>query len=512
MPTVGLNDYSISYNTENWATNPADVYSQWATELGVSPFGSDADFSADDDAFKLNLAAPIIPGGSNKTFYATEGGLGVYNVGPPAEDEYGYNYQPLVNISRMYGLNTRPSILFTFRQLASEAPDLKSYDTKTRSSGSTTILFARHSNYSDETSYRFDVAIRIINNSIEFVIRNYDLELELRATRLQEGITSTTVLGQQLLTNILTEESPTTPIIKRISATLAVVPNAYINSPSMLGVPEIVSYVGGTGPREARMALEPIFGPLIANGDVEPRGFITDLGPLGPPAAVAEFTVVARAAVPSILSFPLNSTGYQLVAQYQGPTAYGDFKAVGWHDFTGSLGDVTIFYTADLISSTGVKTRIPISSWQATLKVGGSNYVQCVIPAVTDYVAAIQSATQFVIYRKGVEPDGNFYEVEMAKAPLDTINLDQGPNRYTATISGYSPGFAENENPSEGLDRRLSDVRSISISNSQFRVRCGIDWLLRPATRALVRDQNFIVSYINYYVNLDDSYMDVGES
>lgn len=505
-----LNGYDFVYNVQSWSVNPSDVYIQWAIDLGVSPFGTDADFGADDEAFRLTSAVSFIPGGSNEFFYATEGGIGFYKVTPPVNNVEGYSYIPLDNVYRLRGLQTRPPILITFRHEYNEGTDLKSYDTKIRSVGSTTIIFARHSDYGDESAERFDIAIKLVNNTIELVTRNFDLPFECRITRLEEGITSTTVLNQKLLYSVPGLLTGST--LNRLTGTLAVIPNAYVDVPSILGSPEIVSYVGGVGPRQAKIQLDTILGPISSLGYVDIKGFISDTNLLGPIAAVAEYTVVARAAVPSILAFPVNGTGYQLVAQYQGPTAYGDFKAVAWHDFTGSLGDLTIYYIADLVNSAGVKTRVPISSWQATLKVGGSNYVQCVVPAVSSYVAAIESATQFIIYRKGVSSDGSFYETEMTKAPINTLSLDQGPNRYTATISGYSPGFAANENPSQGLDRRLEDVRSISISNSQFRVRCGIDWLLRPATRALVRDQNFIVSYINYYVNLDDSYMDVGES
>ena len=56
-------------------------------------------------------------------------------------------------------------------------------------------------------------------------------------------------------------------------------------------------------------------------------------------------------------------------------------------------------------------------------------------------------------------------------------------------------------------------MRSVASGSSGYRVRCAIDWLLRPAQRAYLPDgASFIVSYINFYQPQgNDSYMDVGE-
>ena len=182
----------------------------------------------------------------------------------------------------------------------------------------------------------------------------------------------------------------------------------------------------------------------------------------------------------------------------------------GVNDFTTALGDVVTLYAMDLTTPSGI-VRVPISSWQATLQTSLSNYVQCVVPGAAPYVEAIGEATQFTIYRVAVLPSGLQLEYEMAAAPVQQARFDRGPSRYTCTISGYSPGFAPEEEPDAATDRTLNRIRSISSGQGGIRLRCEIDWLLRPSQRAFFDDGSFIVSYINYYVGAGDAYMDVGE-
>lgn len=179
------------------------------------------------------------------------------------------------------------------------------------------------------------------------------------------------------------------------------------------------------------------------------------------------------------------------------------------HDFTGQIGDATTHFVMSLVAPTGT-ARVPISSWQATLQTGSSNYVQCVIPACTIWVSAINSATEFVIYRRAVLPDGTAIEYEMARAPAGQTQFDRGSQRETCTLSGYTDAFAESEDPPAIYDRALTGIRSIS-SGSSYRVRCAVDWLLRPGHRAFVEGAPFVVKFINYYAPSGfDSYMDVG--
>jgi hypothetical protein len=230
---------------------------------------------------------------------------------------------------------------------------------------------------------------------------------------------------------------------------------------------------------------------LLEPGGAGIPGYSSAPGPLGAPAVLAEHVQqAARIALPSILAAP---------------------SVLALHDFTGAVQeDQSLFYVMDLITPGGL-VRAPISSWQATLQTEQANYVQCVVPACLPYVDHINAATAFRISRRARLQDGTFFEYVMAEAPLDNPSLAQGTGNYTATLSGYSPGLAIDEDPPESTGRTLQGVRTVFTQVSGLRVRCAVDWLLRPAQLAFVDGSSFVVAYINYYVSEGDQFMDVGE-
>lgn len=227
-------------------------------------------------------------------------------------------------------------------------------------------------------------------------------------------------------------------------------------------------------------------------------------------AATGTATPQARIGVPSPLGAPLVLAQLQFLSIISLPSPLGAPRVLAYHDFTSQLGDATSVYVMDL-ATPGGPVRVPISSWQATLQTLGSSYVQCVVPACTDWTADLNAATEFAVYRRAVLPGGAVLEVEMARAPAEQLVFDRGPQRATCTLSGYPSAFATTVNPPAVYDRELLDLRSIS-SGSGMRVRCAVDWLLRPGHRAFVQGAPFVVGYINYYSPSGfDSYMDVGE-
>ena len=222
------------------------------------------------------------------------------------------------------------------------------------------------------------------------------------------------------------------------------------------------------------------------------EAYISDPGLPGAPAVLSIFsTVQAIVRGPQVLSAP---------------------AVLAWHDFTGQLGDAITHYVMDLTTPGGT-VRVPISSWQATLQTGASNYVQCVVPAVLPWAASINAATAFTIYRTAEIPGVAAIEYEMARAPLQTASYSQGNTNFTCTISGYSTAFAEDEAPPTSYDRTLTGVRSVTIGSGRTRVRCAIDWLLRPGQRAYYDGAaSFVTAFINYYVPQgNDAYMDAGD-
>lgn len=261
--------------------------------------------------------------------------------------------------------------------------------------------------------------------------------------------------------------------------------NAWAAASTVLGAPSAVGALFAAWSSVPAMLGAPsVRGALAA-------GWAAASGPLGASAVLGSVPISGFTAAASPLGAPY---------------------AQAYHDFTAQLGDATTRYVMDLTTPGGL-VRVPISSWQATLQTGASNYVQCVVPAVADWVDSINAATAFTITRAATPAGGDTIEYEMASAPLEQIQLSQGPTNFSGTLSGYSTAFAEDEAPDSAYDRTLAGVRSVASGSSGYRVRCAIDWLLRPAQRAYLPDgASFIVSYINFYQPQgNDSYMDVGE-
>jgi hypothetical protein len=219
------------------------------------------------------------------------------------------------------------------------------------------------------------------------------------------------------------------------------------------------------------------------------QGRASAAGPLRAAAAAGRQFVAARSSAPSPLAAPV---------------------ALAFHDFSAFVEGLRSFYVMDLTTPGGV-VRAPISSWQATLQTGSANYLQCVIPACEPFLEAINAATSFSIYRRALLSDGTVLEYLMARAPVGNTALSRGTSNYTAVVDGYGAAIPADSNPSSSLNRPLRQVRTVFNQASGVRVRCGIDWLLRPAQRAVLESSTFVVSYINYYVTDGDEYMDVGE-
>lgn len=197
------------------------------------------------------------------------------------------------------------------------------------------------------------------------------------------------------------------------------------------------------------------------------------------------------------------------------PPILGAPAIVARHDFTSAVADLSTTYVMDLLDDEGARVRVPISSWQSTQQTVNACYLACVVPACAPWAEAIEAATHFAISRCATIADGRVIESEMARAPLETIQFDEGPTNYTASLSGYSDPIEADEDPPATTDRELQGVRSVSVYATGLRIRCAIDWLLRPSQRALFGETSFLVSYINYYASANtasvDEYMDVGE-
>ncbi len=230
---------------------------------------------------------------------------------------------------------------------------------------------------------------------------------------------------------------------------------------------------------------------IAAVGDTSTLGYVEAPTPLG------------AAAIQAVN----NTTG----ARVSVPTPLGAASIVGLFDLAPYVVDVPpTRFVMDLVTPTG-DVRAPISSWQATQQTGAANYLQCVIPAPGELVDTIAEATEFRISGVIRLVSGETTEYVLASAPVQTVQYARGATNYSATISGYTAAPEDVDWP-ESTDRTLQGVQTVYTSASGRRVRCAIDWALRPGQRAVLDGVPFVASYINYTVSADGGQsMDVGE-
>ena len=233
----------------------------------------------------------------------------------------------------------------------------------------------------------------------------------------------------------------------------------------------------------------------------------------------ADITIASPVAErPRMMSSPLASPVGTLLASIECTPAsvaslsspVGSFLATIVHDFSGVIGQASTYYAMEFTGDPVV--RIPISSWQCTYRANQKTYLQAVIPAVyawIDTIADRRDLEEFVIIRGAALPDGSIIEYEMARAPIQVPAFNRGPRRWTCTLRGYAAAFVPGPAELYGDARVLTKIRSLSIVDN-LRVRCAIDWLLRPGGLATADGQTFRVDYINYLVGSNDAYMDVG--
>jgi len=192
------------------------------------------------------------------------------------------------------------------------------------------------------------------------------------------------------------------------------------------------------------------------------------------------------------------------------PSPLGAPSSVLLNDFTGGLtGRETYIFVMDLTTPTGT-VRVPITSWQGTLQVDRSNYAQCVVYNVDQWAAELTAATAFTVYRS-VTVRGLTIESEMVSTPISSAQYYRTAIGHNCVLSGNWPGYTADASPPTEYDRTLVGIRNRQTSPSGVRVRCDMDFMLRPAQRAYADGLPLIVAYINYYALQGDAYMDVGE-
>jgi len=153
--------------------------------------------------------------------------------------------------------------------------------------------------------------------------------------------------------------------------------------------------------------------------------------------------------------------------------------------------------------------RVPMSSFQATMRRTGKSFLQAIVPAGDDVLPALEFSALMQVQLGYYYPSVDEYDglETIALAPLEQIRSDEGPTRFTLTLSGY--GDFPQADPRE---RVLQGVQTRSIHQGVRRVRCNVDLLLRPGNYAVDGDgSKFEVEQIQYFVNATSAAMEVIE-
>jgi len=268
-----------------------------------------------------------------------------------------------------------------------------------------------------------------------------------------------------------------TPGVERYTGNFTPPTAAFPNSAAAIGSDVRVSLESPLGAPESTITIRP------------PSDIRVSLpSPVGLPSAVLEMAKAAFVSLPSPLAPP---------------------KASVLCDFTSLITDTTERYVVQLTGNPVVS--VPVSSWQATVQKGQQSFLQVVVPAASQYLSELSSRLstgEFIVLRE-TEIDGQTVRSEMARARIDDVTINEGPTNSTATVRGYTTAFDDSVSAQTVTLRKVRS-RSQTLGGAS-RVRCSIDWLLRPGQTVTDGEVTFDVAYINYFVpTVGDSYMDVG--
>ena len=204
-------------------------------------------------------------------------------------------------------------------------------------------------------------------------------------------------------------------------------------------------------------------------------------------------------------SAAFDGSGYSAVMLEASGNGYQDWVSALDPAELQEIYTLTVTGAADNVDD----VTIPISSWQATSQASPrKSYVQAVIPAAGQYLDMLTDRKNGdLVIKQGFRfADGTSKTEEIVRAAFERMQYTRGPSRLTATVSGYSVGYQLQKDT-----RSLEGVRSVSLSNSKYRVRCKSDLFLRPGMTAAIDDASFTVSYINYYVSGKDRFCEVSD-
>lgn len=154
-------------------------------------------------------------------------------------------------------------------------------------------------------------------------------------------------------------------------------------------------------------------------------------------------------------------------------------------------------------------SHVPMSSFQATMRRTGKSFLQAIVPAGDSVLPTLAYGALMQVQLGYYYPSVDEYDglETIALAPLEQIRSDEGPTRFTLTLSGYGD-FPQ----AEPRERVLQGVQTRSVNQGVRRVRCNVDLLLRPDNYAVdANGESFHVEQIQYFVNASSAAMEVIE-
>lgn len=153
--------------------------------------------------------------------------------------------------------------------------------------------------------------------------------------------------------------------------------------------------------------------------------------------------------------------------------------------------------------------RVPMSSFQATVRLRNKSFLQVIVPNGGDYLESMKYGELMSVQMGHYYPSKDEFGAlkTIAQAPIEQIRSDQGATRYTVTLAGY-----DDFTPPKPKEIALEGVQTRSVDQGVRRVRANMNIDLRPNHLAVDSDGTvFGVGQIQYFVNSLSSGMEVLE-
>lgn len=556
------------------ALSPAAAYAAWAAELSL-PADTTAALNDDDRGWPVTLGQAFFPSGSTTAVVSSEAGIGFYDAAPGSTTSASYALSGQ-GVSRFFGLTTRPTMLLTYHpqsDLRSENARFEQsaagsiYYSEHRNWGAQTFrchvaarivagrldvvieafdqpvpvkLFELTQANSLTVRQRLDVVTLAAGERIALTVGPLELPL-LQAPALfgvvpVEGqIAIPTLLGApRVRASIAIPEFPETNIryeadlshngqsvilpisswqatqqIDRANYLQTVVPSAdqYVDQIAALQAGQLAIYrlsqLTNGDPVRVEMARSTINELTYAQGPF--RTSVTLAGYMQSDYAIGGSPVLSEPpelfVVGTVYADDLGNWGHDVPESTDDRTAitalvsYGDDTGGRTQSFTvAETTDITVEYFNDTDSSGQVGIALVPAA-------GGSFEFSEFTNFDTEGWASATWAVPAGEWRF------QFWGAVWTNIAYADVVDSRRSVRLPKALIGGDVLFAPNV-------RTMRNIRSMTVTNGKRRLRCDVDWFLRPGMSAQYGPDPadlMTVSWISYFVGAGQEYMELGE-